>query len=168
MRTRMVSLQTLRKRNCKVGFLIILGKEELKCALYVGQAWLYGPKTNTLRYRPRKWGWWMSKGVVFISSVPSGSTRPNSISILAWPKYIYAWCCLRAQKSPTVFHPYGFPTNLERSWIEFPKSWSEQKRTGLQFELGKILFDQCSRVSSARVFFYWKTDYIVPWVGWIK
>ena len=97
-----------------------------------------------------------------------GSTRPNSISILAWPKYIYAWCCLRAQKSPTVFHPYGFPTNLERSWIEFPKSWSEQKGTGLRFELGKILFDQCSSVSSARVFFYWKTDYIVPWVGWIK
>ena len=97
-----------------------------------------------------------------------GWTRPNSISILAWPKYIYAWCCLRAQKSPTVFHPYGFPTNLERIWIEFPKSWSEQKRTGLQFELGKILFDQCSRVSSARVFFYWKTDYIVPRVGWIK
>ena len=51
--------------------LSILGKEELEYALYVGQPWLCRPKTNIPRYRPRKWGWRMSKGVVFISYVLS-------------------------------------------------------------------------------------------------
>ena len=51
--------------------LSILGKEELEYALYVGQPWLCRPKTNIPWYRPRKWGWRMSKGVVFISHVLS-------------------------------------------------------------------------------------------------
>ena len=126
MRTRMVSLQTLRKRNCKVGFLIILGKEELKCALYVGQAWLYGPKTNILRYRPRKWGDEWAK-VLFLSVLyhHGGWTRPNSISILAWPKYIYAWWCLCskiANSIPTIWIP-------DKSWKTL--NWISQvlKRT---------------------------------------
>ena len=60
MRTRMVPLQALRKRDSKVGSLRVLGKEELKCALCVGQSWLYGHKTNIPGYTPWKWGWEMS------------------------------------------------------------------------------------------------------------
>ena len=134
MRTRMVSLQTLRKRDCKVGSLSILGKEELKCALYVGQIWLYGPKTNIPRYRPRKWGWWMRKGVVFISSVLSRRLNKAQQHLNSCVAKIYLRMVIFTLKSRQQFHPYGFPTNLERSWIEFSKSWSERKRTGLQFE----------------------------------
>ena len=39
--------------------------------------------------------------VLFLSLVlyyHGGWTRPNSISILAWPKYIYVWWCLRSIK----------------------------------------------------------------------
>ena len=83
-------------------------------------------------------------------------------SILAWPKYIYAWWCLRskiANSIPTIRIP-------DKSWKKL--NWISQVLKRTKKELGKILFDQCSRVSSARVFFFWKTDYIVPWVGWIN
>ena len=60
MRTRMVSLQTLWKRDCKAGSLRILRKEELKCALYVGRPWMAIWTQNLPRCRPRKWGWGMS------------------------------------------------------------------------------------------------------------
>ena len=53
-RTKMVSLQALRKRDCKIRFIGIpswLTKSFLKGAPCVGQPWQYELKTDPSRYR---------------------------------------------------------------------------------------------------------------------
>ena len=128
MRTRMVSLQTLQKGDCKVGSLSILGNEELKCALYCMSANLGSTNPKLTLLDTDRWNEVEELAKVLFLSVlyyHGGSTRPNSISILVWPKYIYAcWClCSKITNSiPSIRIP-------DKSWkkLNFPSPKANKK-----------------------------------------